>query len=305
MWVPQPCIPRCHLLPPLDDLAPRSRHARHRRVVGTRCAFEGRPSAATRPLRSDGASTSLSWRTALLANETVTFRGAEFRCTSTGWSFDYVHQERRPKQVADRHRRHGVADDESWRGEIGDGRRFLNYLVSPSYNEGCARGPHRRCPHGWVAPSTTSTGPNSSWCSMDDDRGRRARRPPACSSRSTSGSKPHIMKAVGGARGAASMRSAKCSRGRRRTRTSSPHRSWSPDDIVQLITASGTPGGLAGPKVGRIRRHRVHLPGALPVGRRRRPRMIDAFTDWHPDPRRPDPTPPDPAPEGAPVDYEE
>ena len=42
-----------------------------------------------------------------------------------------------------------------------------------------------------------------------------------------------------------------------------------PDDIVQMITASGTPDEVAG-QGRRVRRHRLHLPDPLPARPRRR-----------------------------------
>ena len=129
---------------------------------------------------------------ALLAGETVTFDG-EF-VHLDGVELDYVHQERRPKDVPIVIGATGMQMMQL-AGEIADGA-LLNYLVSPAYNaqaldalaEGAAQGRPR--------PSTTSTARSSScarWTTTATPRSTR----PACSSRSTSGQQPHIMKASG------------------------------------------------------------------------------------------------------------
>jgi 5,10-methylenetetrahydromethanopterin reductase len=67
---------------------------------------------------------------ALLANETVTFEGEHVRLD--GVELDYVHQERRPKDVPIYIGATGMKMMEL-AGEIADGV-VLNYLVSPDYN---------------------------------------------------------------------------------------------------------------------------------------------------------------------------
>ena len=95
---------------------------------------------------------------ALLAGETVTFDG-EF-VHLDGVELDYVHQERRPKDVPIVI---GATGMQMMRlaGEIADGA-LLNYLVSPAYNatavEALARGRGARP----AATSTTSTVRSSS-----------------------------------------------------------------------------------------------------------------------------------------------
>ena len=69
---------------------------------------------------------------ALLNNETVTMDG--FYVHLDGVELDYVHQERRPKDVPIYIGATGMQMMELT-GEIADGA-VLNYLVSPSYNEG-------------------------------------------------------------------------------------------------------------------------------------------------------------------------
>ena len=77
----------------------------------------------------------------LLANETVTFDG-EF-VHLDGVELDYVHQERRPKDVPIYIGATGMQMMELT-GEIADGV-VLNYLVSPAYNTDRARAPRERC----------------------------------------------------------------------------------------------------------------------------------------------------------------
>ena len=68
---------------------------------------------------------------ALLANETVTFDGDFVHLD--GVELDYVHQERRPKDVPIYIGATGMQMMELT-GEIADGV-VLNYLVSPAYND--------------------------------------------------------------------------------------------------------------------------------------------------------------------------
>jgi 5,10-methylenetetrahydromethanopterin reductase len=111
---------------------------------------------------------------ALLADETVTYDG-EF-VHLDGVELDYVHQERRPKDVPIYLGATGMKMMELT-GEIADGA-VLNYLVSPAYNatamEHLAIGADRR-----AARSTTSTGP-SSWSARSTRTGPPSTTP-ACS----------------------------------------------------------------------------------------------------------------------------
>ena len=111
---------------------------------------------------------------ALLANETVTYDGAFVHLD--GVELDYVHQERRAKDVPIYIGATGMQMMELT-GRIADGC-VLNYLVSPSYNRAGPRGPRR----GADAPgarSTTSTGRSSS-CARSPRTGPRPWTPPAC-----------------------------------------------------------------------------------------------------------------------------
>ena len=121
---------------------------------------------------------------ALLANETVTFDG-EF-VHLDGVELDYVHQERRPKDVPIYIGATGMRMMELT-GEIADGA-VLNYLVSPEYNatamEHLAVGAARA-----GRSSTTSTVP-SSWSARSTTTANERSTTPASWSRSTWASSP-------------------------------------------------------------------------------------------------------------------
>ena len=172
---------------------------------------------------------------ALLANETVTFDG-EF-VHLDGVELDYVHQERRPKQVPIVIGATGL-QMMKLAGEIGDGA-LLNYLVSPAYNEGAlaalAEGAARVGPHARRRRPAAAR-------RVLDGRGprRRARRRPAAGDAVPGPAAAHH-EGVRGARGAArrdrqGAHVAGDPRGRRHRRAK-----LVPDEVVQLITASGTP----------------------------------------------------------------
>ena len=120
---------------------------------------------------------------ALLAGETVTFDG-EF-VHLDGVELDYVHQERRPKDVPIVIGATGM-QMMKLAGEIADGA-LLNYLVSPAYNatavdalaEGAAKAGRARRRH---RPARSSS--SARWTTTATPRSTR----PACSSRSTSAS---------------------------------------------------------------------------------------------------------------------
>ena len=118
----------------------------------------------------------------LLDNETVTLDG--WHVHLDGVELDYVHQERRPKDVPIYIGATGMQMMELT-GEIADGA-VLNYLVSPDYNrqalEALERGAARP-----GARSPTST-VRSSWCARSTPIARQRSTGPACWSPSTSAS---------------------------------------------------------------------------------------------------------------------
>ena len=129
---------------------------------------------------------------ALLADETVTFDG-EF-VHLDGVELDYVHQERRPKDVPDLHRRHRHEDD-------GADRRDRRWCASSTTS--CRR---RTTPRRWStsrsAPSTAGRSlddidrPQLVVCSLDDDRDRALDNARLLVTQYL-GQQPHIMKASG------------------------------------------------------------------------------------------------------------
>jgi 5,10-methylenetetrahydromethanopterin reductase len=171
---------------------------------------------------------------ALLAGETVTYKGEFVQLDAV--ELDYVHQERRPKQVPIVI---GATGDHMLRlaGEIADGV-LLNYLVSPAYNqramgllaEGAERG-------GRTVEDLDR--PQLVVCSMDEDRDAALDAARLLVAQYL-GQQPHIMKASGVP--------PELLAGIGRVLTwPATHEQVSqaahlvPDEVVQLITASGTP----------------------------------------------------------------
>ena len=101
-----------------------------------------------------------------------------------GVELDYVYQERRPKDVPIYIGATGLQMMELT-GEIADGA-VLNYLVSPSYNEGALAALARGAAKAGRTIDDIDR-PQLVVCSVDDDR-QAALDAPACSSRSTSAS---------------------------------------------------------------------------------------------------------------------
>ena len=171
---------------------------------------------------------------ALLHNETVTFDGDYVHLD--GVELDYVYQERRPKDVPIYIGATGMQMMELT-GEIADGV-VLNYLVSPDYNAramehlaigaeraGRQRRRHRppaarRVPRPRGPPDRARHGPPD---------GHPVPRPAAAH---------HEGARRAGSR--CSTTSARCSRGRPRTSRSRRPSKLVPDEIVQMLTATGT-----------------------------------------------------------------
>ena len=158
--------PRAARIDVLDARRPRSRPGdpRHRGVVGSARAARS-ASTARKPLKA--MREIVEAVRALLANETVTFDG-EF-VHLDGVELDYVHQERRPKDVPIYIGATGMQMMELT-GEIADGV-VLNYLVSPAYNATALE---------HLAPGAAKAGravddidrPQLVVCSLDEDRDR-------------------------------------------------------------------------------------------------------------------------------------
>jgi 5,10-methylenetetrahydromethanopterin reductase len=170
----------------------------------------------------------------LLNNETVTMDG--YHVHLDGVELDYVHQERRPKDVPIYIGATGMQMMELT-GEIADGA-VLNYLVSPSYNVGAldalARGAAK------VGRSLDDIDrPQLIVCSVDDDR-QAALDGARLLVTQYLGQQPHIMKASGVPQELLD------DIGKVLTWPATHDEVVAasklvPDEIVQMITASGTP----------------------------------------------------------------
>jgi 5,10-methylenetetrahydromethanopterin reductase len=171
---------------------------------------------------------------ALLANETVTFDGVHAHLD--GVELDYVHQERRPKDVPIYIGATGLQMMEL-AGEIGHGV-VLNYLVSPEYNhdaiEALARGAAKA---GRTVDDLDR--PQLVVCSVDRDR-RVALDGARLLVTQYLGQQPHIMKASGVPQDLLDEIGKVLTWPATHDEVVAASR-LVPDDIVQMITASGEP----------------------------------------------------------------
>ncbi len=210
---------------------------------------------------------------ALLNNETVTYHG-EF-VDFDGVELDYVHQERRPKDVPIYLGATGMKMMEL-AGEIADGV-VLNYLVSPAYNteamEHLAAGAAR------AGRSVDDLDrPQLVVCSLDDDR-RAALDGARMLVTQYLGQQPHIMKASG------VPESVLDDVGTVLTWPATHEQvveaaKLVPDEIVQMISASGTADECRD-KVSEYIESGCTCPILYPLGPDVRA-MIDAFAGWTP-----------------------
>jgi 5,10-methylenetetrahydromethanopterin reductase len=171
---------------------------------------------------------------ALLANETVTIDG-EF-VHLDGVELDYVYQERRPKHVPIYIGATGMQMMEL-AGEIADGV-VLNYLVSPAYNVGAlealARGADR------VGRSLDDVDrPQLVVCSVDSDRATAIDQARLLVTQYL-GQQPHIMKASGVPESLLDEIAKVLTWPATHEQVVAASK-LVPDEIVQMITASGTP----------------------------------------------------------------
>jgi 5,10-methylenetetrahydromethanopterin reductase len=208
---------------------------------------------------------------ALLANETVTFHGEYVDLD--GVELDYVYQERRAKDVPIYIGATGMKMMEL-AGEIADGV-VLNYLVSPRYNEqalahlndGAARSGRR---------ADDLDRPQLIVCSVDADR-QRALDNARLLVTQYLGQQPHIMKASG-------VPAALLDEIGQILTWPATHEQVEaaaklvPDEIVQMITASGTPDDCR-QKVAEYMRTGCTCPILYPLGDDVS-LMLDAFVDW-------------------------
>ena len=171
---------------------------------------------------------------ALLANETVSFDG--YFAHLDGVELDYVHQQRRPKDVPIYIGATGMQMMELT-GEIADGA-VLNYLVSPAYNvtalEALARGAAKS-----GRDLAAIDRPQLVVCSVDHDRARALDGARLLVTQYL-GQQPHIMKASGVPQELLDEIGKVLTWPATHDQVVAASK-LVPDDIVQMITASGEP----------------------------------------------------------------
>ncbi len=208
---------------------------------------------------------------ALLAGETVSYDG-EF-VHLDGVSLDYVHQEMGTKQIPIYLGATGMKMMEL-AGELADGV-LLNYLVSPSYNdqamEHLATGAERA---GRTLDKVDR--PQLIVCSLDENR-TRALDSARMLVTQYLGQQPHIMKASGVPEELLADIGRVLTWPATREQVAEAAK-LVPDDVVQLITASGTPEECRA-KVAEYLDRGCTSPVLYPLGPDKRA-MIDAFADW-------------------------
>jgi len=205
----------------------------------------------------------------LLANETVTFDGEYVHLD--GVELDYVHQERRPKQVPIYIGATGMKMMELT-GEIADGV-VLNYLVSPAYNV-------QAMEHLTVGAERAGRSiddidrPQLVVCSVDDDR-QVALDAARLLVTQYLGQQPHIMKASGVPRELLDRIGEVLTWPATHDEVVEASR-LVPDDVVQMICAAGTPDEVLA-KVGEYIAAGCTCPILYPLGADVRA-MIDTFS---------------------------
>ncbi len=207
---------------------------------------------------------------ALLHNETVTFQG-EF-VHLDGVELDYVYQERRPKDVPIYLGATGLQMMEL-AGEIADGV-VLNYLVSPDYNktaiEALARGADKKGRR-WEDIDR----PQLVVCSVHEDR-KTALDMARLMVTQYLGQQPHIMKASGVPQSLLDKVGEVLTWPATHEQVVAASK-LVPDEIVQMLTASGTPED-ARAKVREYMADGATCPILYPLGDVKA--MIDAFSGW-------------------------
>ncbi|MEK7424457.1 MAG: LLM class flavin-dependent oxidoreductase [Actinomycetota bacterium] len=171
---------------------------------------------------------------ALLHNETVTFDG--YYAKLDGVELDYVHQERRPKDVPIYIGATGMQMMELT-GEIADGA-VLNYLVSPSYNTGALAALARGAAKAGRTLDQIDR-PQLMVCSVDRDR-KAALDGARLLVTQYLGQQPHIMKASGVPQELLDEIATVLTWPATHDQVVAASR-LVPDHIVQMITASGEP----------------------------------------------------------------
>jgi 5,10-methylenetetrahydromethanopterin reductase len=210
---------------------------------------------------------------ALLADQTVTYHG-EF-VDLDGVELDYVHQERRPKDVPIYIGATGMKMMEL-AGEIADGV-LLNYLGAPGYDgralEHLAIGAERA---GRTVDDLDR--PQLVVCSLDDDRGAALDAARLLVTQYL-GQQPHLMAASGVPTSLLDEIGEVLTWPATAEQVHAASR-LVPDEVVQMITASGTPDECRA-KVAEYMARGCTCPVLYPLGPDVR-RMIDEFASWAP-----------------------
>ena len=208
---------------------------------------------------------------ALLADQHVTYEG-EF-VHLDGVELDYVHQERRPKDVPIYIGATGMQMMEL-AGEIADGV-VLNYLVSPIYNDKAMdhleRGARRA-----GRSATDLDRPQLVVCSLDEDRAAALDAARLLVTQYL-GQQPHIMKASGVPESLLEDISKVLTWPATAEEVEAASK-FVPDEVVQMITASGTAEECKA-KVAEYVHRGCTCPVLYPLGSDVHA-MIDAFADW-------------------------
>jgi 5,10-methylenetetrahydromethanopterin reductase len=210
---------------------------------------------------------------ALLANETVSFAGEYVHLD--GVELDYVHQARRPKHVPIVIGATGMQMMEL-AGEIGDGA-LLNYLVSPAYNKDAMAALTRGAAKAGRVIDDIDR-PQLVVCSMDEDRDAALDAARLLVTQYL-GQQPHIMKASGVPSELLAEIGAVLTWPATHDEVVTASK-LVPDDIVQLITASGTAEECRA-KVAEYIDSGCTCPVLYPLGADVEA-MIEAFAGWSP-----------------------
>ena len=210
---------------------------------------------------------------ALFAGQTVTFAG-EF-VHLDGVQLDYVHEERRPKEIPIVIGATGMQMMQL-AGEIADGV-LLNYLVSPDYNRRALDALEKGATRAGRALDDVDR-PQLIVCSMDDDRDVAIDAARLLVTQYL-GQQPHIMKASGVPVELLDEIGAVLTWPATHEQVVAAAR-LVPDEIVALITASGTPDECRA-KVGEYMKAGCTCPVLYPLGADVGA-MIEAFCGWEP-----------------------
>jgi 5,10-methylenetetrahydromethanopterin reductase len=207
---------------------------------------------------------------ALLHNENVTFNG-EF-VHFDGIELDYVYQERRPKDVPIYIGATGMQMMELT-GEIADGV-VLNYLVSPDYNKQAMEALHVGADKAGRKIESIDR-PQLVVCSVHEDRQTALDMAREMVTQYL-GQQPHIMKASGVPQSLLDKVGEVLTWPATHEQVTAASK-LVPDEIVQMLTASGTP-AEAREQVRHYLNNGATCPILYPLGDVHA--MIDAFADW-------------------------